>query len=140
MAPVSGLEPLHLTPPGGGSPVLTIRRHPRQDSAIVEIPGDTPGEAALVGISRRAGGAVADWLQVFARRKPDLTLWGVDGIAKECDVSRATVYNWAAKDDFPEPVPVVGGNGPVWEAAGVRAWVKMARRKGGRPRKQKARR
>lgn len=133
------LEPLHLSPPGGGAAVLTVRRHPRQESAVVEIPGDAPGEEAVCGISRRAGAALADWFTVFARPRPKLELWGVEGIAAKCKVTRSTVYNWSRRPDFPEPVPVVGGNGPVWEAAAVRAWVKLARPRGGRPRKQRAR-
>jgi predicted DNA-binding transcriptional regulator AlpA len=94
---------------------------------------ETQGSA--VHVLPAAAAALADWLHLFARPKAREELWGVDGIAQRCGVSRSTVYNWASKPGFPAPVPVVGGNGPVWEARAVKAWVKLARSKGGRPKK-----
>ena len=133
--PPKGLAPLHLGTAAMGRPVLIVEESGR--FAKIEIPGATRGTS--VGIGCNAAEALSDWLHRFANPEPDLELWGIDGIASKCKVSRSTVYNWTAKPDFPAPVPVVGGNGHVWESRAVRAWVRLQRRKGGRPRKQRAR-
>lgn len=93
------------------------------------------GENALT-LSKQGAGTLGRWLLDWARPRAKLKLWGIDGIAKECKVSRRTAYNWAAKEGFPPPLDVVGGNGPVWEADAVKAWVRLVHR----PTKQKARR
>lgn len=114
-----------------------------------QIPGMTaalvlPALAGEPGVTltKRGAGQLIKWLTAWAQPPSRVVLWGVEGIATECKVSRATVYNWTRKPQFPKPVKVVGGNGDVWEAEAVKAWVRHVRPdpKGGRPRKQKPRR
>lgn len=92
-----------------------------------------------VTLSKRGAGHLGRWLLDWSRPKAKLKLWGIGGIVKECGVTRKTAYRWAARADFPKPLHVVGGNGQVWEADAVKAWMKLARPKTGRPRKQKGR-
>lgn len=92
-----------------------------------------------VRLTKRGAKHLGRWLTVWANPTPTLQLWGVGGIMQECDASRRTVYRWVARDDFPKPLPVIGGNGSVWEARAVKAWVKLNRPLPGRPREQKGR-
>jgi len=89
-------------------------------------------------LTKRGARALADWLHTWANPRPKLELWGLHGIAEEFGVARSTVYAWKARPDFPQPLPVRGGNGDVWEAGAVRAWVALSRPPMGRPPKQKA--
>lgn len=133
--PPKGLPPLHLGETAGGRPVLTVEESGA--SAKIEIPGEIRG--TRVGIGKRGAVELADWLHTWANPRAKLVLWGIDGIITECGVSRRTAYRWMTKPDFPAPLPVIGGNGQVWEARAVKAWVRLKRPQTGRPRKQKAR-
>lgn len=91
-------------------------------------------------LSIRGAAHLGRWLLDWSRPKASLSLWGIGGIVQECGVTRKTAYRWAARPDFPRPLRVIGGNGQVWEADAVKAWVKLARPKTGRPcKKQKGR-
>lgn len=130
--PPGVLAPLHLGTAGRGEPELSaevVERGPLPTCALITT------RHGAVHVGPRGAAALGDWLHRFADPTPDLELWGIDGIVAKCKVSRSTAYNWTRKDSFPAPVPVVGGNGQVWEARAVRAWVRLQRRKGGRPRK-----
>ena len=131
------LAPLRLG--DGDTPVCELRE---------VIPGPK-GQATLtleqlqgrpvLRLTKRGAASLSEWLGTWARPQAKPVFWGIDGIAQECKVSRRTVHNWAARDDFPSQVRVVGGNGPVWEAHAVKAWVRLARPRTGRPKKQKGR-
>lgn len=131
-------------PPRVLAPLRLGREHRVAVEALVNQA--TPPQAVLgvhgsrAVLTKRGARALAEWLTLWVNPSPKLELWGVDGIVSECGVSRPTVYAWAKRPDFPKPVPVLGGNGQVWEAAKVRAWVKLARPAMGRPpgKKQKA--
>jgi len=130
--PAKGLAPLHLGTAERGEPELSaevLERKPLSTVALITT------RSGSVFVGPKGAAALADWLHAFARPKPELVLWSVEGIRQECNVSRSTVYKWTAKPDFPRPVPVVGGGAPVWEARAVKAWVRLARRSGGRPRR-----
>lgn len=133
----SVLAPLHLGTAGRGEPELSaevVERGPLPTCALITT------RAGAVHIGPRGAEALAEWLHLFANPTPKLELWGIEGIMRKCKVSRSTAYAWVAKPDFPQPVPVLGGNGRVWEAGAVRAWVRHLRREGGRPKKQRPRR
>lgn len=133
-APAGDLPPLRLG--AGETPFLEadISSLERPHAVRLRIPG-----VGRVHLGRRAALALADWLYAWVRPRSEVELWGVAGIEKECEVSRKTVYNWADRDDFPRPVEGVGLSGPAWEARAVKAWLRVAKPKGGRPKKQRTR-
>ena len=120
------VEPLYLGTRHHGAILSAEAGH---DEATVR------GPLGEVKLTRRAGGALGRWLLAWAAPRSTRELWGIQGIMQECKVSRRTVYKWIDLPDFPKPVPVVGGGAPVWEAHAVKAWVRLARRPSGRPKK-----
>lgn len=129
--PLNTPAPLQLGTDRGSPPAL-----------IASIDGDLLNidtHAGRVGISKRGAGHLGRYLLAWSRPKAEMKLWGVGGIISECKVSRATAYKWINREDFPEPLDIVGGNGQVWEADAVKAWVEQTPRRAGRPRKQKGR-
>jgi hypothetical protein len=49
------------------------------------------------------------------------TLAGPQEIAAEFNVTRRTVYQWTARDDFPAPLARLAA-GPVYDLDQIRAW------------------
>lgn len=130
-----GPAPLHL---GAGDQLCATAREvvpSPKGQVVIELP--LPGKPTL-RLSKRGAGLLGRWLLDWARPRAKIELWGIEGIAQKCKVSRATVYNWKAREGFPQPIKVVGGNGDVWEAAAVRAWMKQERPVMGRKRKARS--
>ena len=60
------------------------------------------------------------------------TLASAGDLARILDVSRATIYAWQRRDDFPDPIGTVG-NARVWKVADVVKWERDNPRTAGRP-------
>ena len=65
------------------------------------------------------------------------TLASPTELARELKEPRRTIYNWIAREDFPEPAVTTAGGSRLWDLEEVRRWrddTADTRKSPGRPR------
>lgn len=120
----------HGVSPQGAPEPITIGSASGQELLALRVDGEH-GALRVHGLTEilltpGAASVLSRWLNEWNNARPVPVLWSIRGIEEECTIARRTVDQWRAHEQFPEPVPVVGG-GLVWEASKVRAWVRQFR-------------